>query len=124
MSNEAINQHLTEAMGECWHEITSSYFSESFYDIRCACGYRCSKGRSYSEQEHIRTFTVEHIDTRQSDFFTWQGFGKLWEWATKQEWWGSVMLTIVYEVKFLYTGKVLLIALNATAQELSQGILH
>jgi hypothetical protein len=22
-----------------------------------------------------------------NDFSTWEGFGKLWEWAQKQEWW-------------------------------------
>ena len=26
-------------------------------------------------------------DREQFDFSTWEGFGKLWEWAKKQEWW-------------------------------------
>lgn len=25
---------------------------------------------------------------KQIDFLTWEGFGKLWEWASEQEWWG------------------------------------
>lgn len=24
---------------------------------------------------------------KQIDFLTWEGFGKLWEWARRQEWW-------------------------------------
>lgn len=28
----------------------------------------------------------------QEDFSTWEGFGKLWEWAKVQEWWGTFII--------------------------------
>ena len=36
------------------------------------------------------------ITSPYNDFSTWQGFGKLWEWAIKQEWWQSFGDTVVY----------------------------
>lgn len=65
MNKEEINKYLTEAMGECWH--TSFNNTESL----CSCGkpaYCC-------------------YYTKNNDFFTWEGFGKLKEWVEVQEWW-------------------------------------
>ena len=64
--NEEINKYLTEAMGECWHDW------KNLPKIRSA---QCVKCTTLFHRAQI------------NDFFTWQGFGKLWEWATKQEWW-------------------------------------
>lgn len=59
-----INKALTLVIGECWHE-----------------GYM---------------FDVNHIEVcnncdksyvRNNNFFTWEGFGKLWEWGQTQDWW-------------------------------------
>jgi hypothetical protein len=43
-----------------------------------------------------------------NDFSTWQGFGKLWEWATKQEWW------LIFEAKTFLTGKEIVKVVNPT----------
>ncbi len=56
------DKFLTEAMGECWLE--KSFFIEG--EENCP---KCLKGH-------------ENIN-----FFTWEGFGNLWEWAQKQKWW-------------------------------------
>lgn len=29
------------------------------------------------------------FQARNNNFSTWSGFGKLWEWASKQDWWGE-----------------------------------
>lgn len=60
------DKFLTEAMGECWHEVLRPM------DTIPHCK-KCG----------IRLF----LDTQDnSDFSTWPGFGKLWEWAMQQEW--------------------------------------
>jgi hypothetical protein len=62
---------LTEAMGECWHTIKH----------HCSC---CDDWCS-----------VCGIDApEQNDFSTWEGFGKLWEWAQKQEWYYNFLKTV------------------------------
>ena len=73
MSNEDINKYLTEAMGECWHD----YLKLLNDDHSGSPHFICKKC-----DEHHYSWDYQH-----SDFFTWQGYGKLWEWATKQEWW-------------------------------------
>jgi hypothetical protein len=35
----------------------------------------------------------ESIILDNNDFSTWEGFGKLWEWAISQGWWESFALT-------------------------------
>lgn len=57
------DKFLTEAMGECWHEGANNYG-----EIVCQ---RCH--RLVMEEDRL-------------DFSNWAGFGKLWEWAQKQEW--------------------------------------
>ena len=64
MNNEDVNKFLTKQLGECWHEWTEV---KTGYYICNNCGqlgFICA-----------------------NNFFTWEGFGKLWEWSTKQEWW-------------------------------------
>lgn len=55
------DKFLTEAMDECW-------LSEEELTFCSSCGqeWRCN-----------------------TDFTTWEGFGKLWEWAQPQKWWGN-----------------------------------
>jgi len=66
-TKEEINQYLTEAMGECWHE---TYFSVTGQHICKKC-----------EKPIASLFSLEH-----NNFFTWEGFGKLWEWSITQPW--------------------------------------
>ena len=71
MSNEAINKYLTGQLGECWHTLGKP---NNFHILKCTkCGVCGLIGREIVI----------------NDFFIWPGFGKLWEWATKQEWWGN-----------------------------------
>jgi hypothetical protein len=65
--NTERDKFLTEAMGECWHEW--HYRVYGYYQAICR---KC--GREVKE-------------AFDNDFSTWTGFGKLWEWAQKQEWW-------------------------------------
>ena len=64
---------LTEAMGECSHNVIDVTLD----------GYpvlQCSKCKVYvgdmSEEEYIN----------RTNFSLWEGFGKLFEWSQKQEW--------------------------------------
>ena len=63
------DKFLTEAMSKCWHEGTS----------------RCRKC-------HARY----HLVPTHPDFSTWPGFGLLWEWAQKQEWWWNFSCKLLY----------------------------
>lgn len=60
------DKFLTEAMGEHWHEHTMT------------CGYTMTRLGEYISDIKTTSYT--------NDFSTWSGFGKLWEWAQKQEW--------------------------------------
>jgi hypothetical protein len=62
---DVINKYLTEAMGECYHEVLVPSY-------RCTCGEDVLKAACFNLPN--------------SDFFTWAGFGKLWEFAQEQEW--------------------------------------
>jgi hypothetical protein len=72
--NPKRNKFLTEAMGLCWHKWIAH---EAMGHFQCAkCG-KMEMGFSCKEEEY-------HSDI---DFSTWEGFGKLWQWANEQEWW-------------------------------------
>ena len=64
------DKFLTEAMGECWHE---NIFSPG--------GGYCGK----CQESHSKMRPLPN-----NNFSTWEGFGKLWEWAQEQEWWGNL----------------------------------
>jgi hypothetical protein len=66
---ELRDKFLTEAMGECWHEAGTKRVNPFTY-VCTKCGSNIKKN-SYN------------------NFSTWEGFGKLWEWAQKQKWWGT-----------------------------------
>ncbi len=61
------DRHLTEAMGECWHESNGRL--------------NCKKCESF-----LYAKSPNHISYN-NEFSTWEGFGKLWRWGQQQEWW-------------------------------------
>jgi len=68
-SNKEINKFITEEIfGECWHEAD--------IDHRGLEGCKHCNIRSYSNWN--------------KDFFTWEGFGKLWVYSQEQTWWVSL----------------------------------
>ncbi len=70
--NRERDKFLTEEMGECWHEWDnrSKYNPPRFAAVICKnCGQSMKNAK---------------MNTNLS---SWEGFGKLWEWAQKQEWW-------------------------------------
>jgi len=71
---EEINKFLTEAMGECWHDFVRTCY---------CCPPCCSK--CGADETNATVYNFDSDD--------WEGFGKLWEWAQKQEWWK----TFIYE---------------------------
>lgn len=36
---------------------------------------------------------------KEIDFLTWEGFGKLWEWATGQRWWYMFENSVLHDTK-------------------------
>ena len=66
MSKER-DKFLTEAMELCWHRWV--YKAKTLY---------CSKCKNWSS-----------AITSNPNFSTWQSFGELWNWATKQKWWNK-----------------------------------
>lgn len=68
---EEINKFLTESMGECWHEWALEKDTPPFREYSCN---KCNMVYVINPSDKI-------------DFLTWEGFGKLWEWAIKQVWW-------------------------------------
>lgn len=76
-SKEEINKYLTEELfGECWHEVSSDqkvYEDENGQYLIRYC-LNCYKSWDLCINKNL-------------DFFTWEGFGKLWEKLQTQEWW-------------------------------------
>jgi hypothetical protein len=69
------DKFLIEMMGECCHE----WIKVDEYDMGTA-HRQCSKCK-------IEYWPLDGGYTKLStDFSTWEGFGKLWEWAQKQDW--------------------------------------
>lgn len=67
------DKFLTEAMGLCWHETEKIMVSDgddepSYFEYLCKHCHTCNPN-------------MERIN-----FASWSGFGLLWEWARKQEW--------------------------------------
>jgi hypothetical protein len=76
---EEVNKYLTEAMGECWHEYMPNYSGVKCMVINYTCK-KCVLSHQYFPEE------------KTNDFSTWQGFGKLWEWAIEQKWWYEFLI--------------------------------
>lgn len=79
------DKFLTEAMGECWHEWENGYDPQSTAFSQRA--YRCAKCKRRGNG-HV------HLDYLHDDFSTWEGKGKLWNWATQREWWLDFLWTV------------------------------
>ena len=72
--NTERDRFLTEAMGECWHIAEREVIPENGdtpYNL-CRCGRKMCLGDFLYNP----------------NFSNWIGFGKLWDWSQKQEWWG------------------------------------
>lgn len=69
------DKFLTEAMGECWHEWVNQRSHEAVACTKCDGLWGTD---------------------RTPDFSSWQGFGKLWEWAQGQEWWCDCYCGLLY----------------------------
>lgn len=68
--NEEINKYLTKTMGECYHA-----FKLIDFEYKCQCGIDSA-----------------HPTVTNNNFFTWQGFGKLFTWSKEQGWWIDFIL--------------------------------
>jgi len=74
--NTERDKFLTEAMGKCWHEW---YQKPNFID-----GHHCKHCGLYWPRKPCKK---TQIIIQGCNLSTWEGFGKLWEWALQQEWW-------------------------------------
>lgn len=72
------DKYLTEAMGLCWHE----YNEDKWGCFKCGVNAYMIKGHWLGTPKGHSIFKPIN-----PDFSTWQGFGTLWEFAIKQEWW-------------------------------------
>ncbi len=81
---EKENRFLTEAMGECWH-----IWELKLFGVHKATCKKCG---------------LQQTEEWQNDFFTREGFGKLWEWAQKQKWWNNFILGLyqVYDTEDVF----------------------
>lgn len=73
---EGLHKFLTEAMGICWHEFKIKEQSATFgtqFEPNC---FKCGESPA-----GVYNFTLDN----------WEGFGKLWTWATSQNWWNEFM---------------------------------
>jgi len=75
------DKFLTESMEECWHKW------KDYQDLHPEIDVDIDKN------ECLRCHEVYYIskEPKNCDFSTWQGFGKLWEWAIKQKWWDKFL---------------------------------
>lgn len=64
MNIEELAKFLSKEMGKCWHEINSH------------------QGRSLLFCTKCRRSSVSNPDP-----LSWEFFGEVWNWATKQDWW-------------------------------------
>jgi len=89
----ARDKFLTEAMGECWHAMLKEEGTESWdeYSANDTCTFKCSKCGHYEADvqfiQYPRDNPMGWMFDGYTHFSTWEGFGKLWEWSTQQEWW-------------------------------------
>ncbi len=78
LMNEERDKFLIEAMGLCWHNIVDNPSGQTM-------GI-CIKCKGLFHALHTSDWFPKAFNP---DFSTWLGFGKLWEWTSKQEWWGD-----------------------------------
>ena len=100
MNNEK-DKYLTEVMGECWHELKAETSRVTI--MRATGGAICTKcneywnynsGTSrYNSQYNRNEVFPEKVN---NNFSTWGGFGKLWEWSQKQDWFPELIRQTCY----------------------------
>ena len=74
--NTERDKFLLKAMGLCWHEWNIGMTLDKNNPHRWTCN-KCLEFYYCLFQD-----LPLHLD-----FSTWYGFGVLWDWAIKQEWW-------------------------------------
>lgn len=91
-------------MGECWHN-ADKFVAATFEDREdywyCRCGKLIEVGKKKPAQKDIYRPRLS----------TWEGFGKLWEWAQKQEWWRMFIIKQPYSNA---TNQAKLVCINTT----------
>jgi len=81
---EMRDKYLTEKMGLCWHEfICQDYEDEQYVDPVTKYCKKC-KRPDYDYNLELKLWSPINQNI---NFSSWQGFGQLWEWAVRQEWW-------------------------------------
>lgn len=85
VSEREINKFFTELLGGCFHK-----WEDPFEDGWLSQHNQCTKCKKYRD---------EALDDR-INFFTWEGFGKLWNWAITQKdflrWWKADLVRNSY----------------------------
>lgn len=79
MMNSERDKFLTEAMGECWHEPAKP--PKCIPEIRLGVMPRCGKCGTA-----LYSLSTPFKKNEWPSYDAWEDFGKLWEWAQKQEW--------------------------------------
>lgn len=85
MTTQERDKFLTEAMGLCWHDSVTNETCDN-----------CGITADVNMPNYVPPFQGKWL---RIDFSTWAGFGALWEWAQKQEWWDEFMI----HSKFTYS---------------------
>ena len=99
--NELRDRFLTETMGECWHEDVWATSSDD--GDGSVSGWQCKHHQSMC-------YSSNRWSEGNKSFSTWEGFGKLYEWARKQEWWNQFAGNTLGE--WSYDGKTVYISEN------------
>jgi hypothetical protein len=83
MTKEETNRYITEQMGE-WQESVQCEGGEisDYYE-----GWICTCGAVGDWIDIDDRMNVHQTVPDRPDFFTWPGFGKLWNWASGEKWW-------------------------------------
>jgi len=81
---EERDKFLTEAMGGCWHVWKQIYSGGGSHCVHCERYWPL-----FPDEPQQRIIQDCRIST-------WEGFGKLWEWAQKQEWWSVFYYLVTY----------------------------
>lgn len=79
------DKFLTEVMGECWHKPKHGVWNEPDYEgtIKSVCTV-CD----------VSLELIPCCEYLPNNFMSWEGFGKLWEWASWQTWWEDFAYSI------------------------------
>lgn len=82
MNKNQINKYLSDKIGNCNHIFTIREDDGKLISIVCE---DCKEPRQ---------------PRNDGDFYTWEGFGILWEWAKEQKWWLDFISTC--NISYIY----------------------